>query len=324
VNETAKKLFDVSEGDLDGALYDEYAAGISEKLERAKILESANENHPTEMISVDGKHYMISYVALIPEKGRWRGAVAVISDVTESVKADKMQSDFIANVSHELRTPLTSVKTYAETLMTRDIKEEDTVQEFLGTIVSQADHMQGLIKELMVLASADYKGLELNWSESDFPSLAQEVIKNLKPLAQEKKIVINQMFDDSKSLIIDMDSVRIEQVLTNILNNAIKYSGEKGRIDVDIISGQNCVQIVIMDNGMGISEKDLPRVCERFVRGEKARTGGTEGTGLGLAISKQFVEAHGGTIGIESKLGRGTTVTVSLPTDKGRGVPGIL
>jgi len=324
VNETAKRLFAAFDGDLDGSHYDEYAAGFSEKLERATILEAANESLPPETISVDGQYYKIGYVALVPEKGRWRGAVAVISDVTESTKADRMQSDFIANVSHELRTPLTSVKVYAETLRTGSVEEKGTEQEFLDIIVSEADRMNGLIKELMDLASTDYTELVLNLAESDLPTLVKTSIKKLSGLAQGKSIVINRMFDENMSLSVEMDRVRIEQVLINILNNAIKYTDEEGRVDVDIISGQNCVQIVITDDGIGIPEEDLARVFERFYRGDKARTGGIGGTGLGLAISKQIVEAHGGTIGIESKYGRGTTVTVTLPAGKGRGVPGIL
>ena len=132
------------------------------------------------------------------------------------------------------------------------------------------------------------------------------------------------MFSDDLRINLEMDRGRIEQVMLNILGNSIKYTEEKGRIDVDIISGLNCVQIVISDNGVGIPEEDLAHVFERFYRVDKARTGNTGGTGLGLAISKQIVDAHGGTIGIESKVGRGTTVTVNLPISKTRGTPGIL
>jgi len=324
VNKTVKTLFFADDDELYGSLYDEYAAGFSEKLERKAILEAANENLPPETIYVNGQYYKIGYVALVPEKGRWRGAVAVISDVTESTKAERMQSEFIANVSHELRTPLTSVKGSAETLMTGSVEEAAAVKSFLDIIVSAADRMSGLIKELMDISSTNYAEYVPNLSENDLPSLVEDSIKNLSGIAQEKSMVINSMFDKGKSLVIEMDRVKIGQVLTNILNNAIKYSDEKGRIDVDIISGQNCVQIVITDNGIGISEEDLARVGERFYRGDKARSGGKEGWGLGLAISKQIVEAHGGNIGLKSKSGRGTVVTVSLPTSKVRGVPGIL
>ena len=324
VNKTVRDLFNAYEGDLDVSRYDEYAVGFSEKLERKAILEAANENLPTETISVDGQFYKIGYVALVPEKGKWRGAVAVISDVTESTNADRMQSDFIANVSHELRTPLTSIISYAETLMTGNVEEEEKAREFLEIIVAQANRMNGHIKELRDHASMDYMELTLNLANNDLPSLAKMVIKTLGVLAREKSIVLNRIFDKDLTLSVEMDRDRIEQVLMNIIGNAIKYTEEKGRVDVDIISGQNCVQIVIIDDGIGIPEEDLSRVFERLTRSNPARTRGIEGMGLGLAISKQIVEAHGGTISIESKYGRGTTVTVSLPTIKGRGTPGIL
>ena len=324
VNETVKRLFPAFEDELDISRYDEHASGFSERLESAAILESAKENHPPETINVDGQFYKIGYVALVPEKGKWRGAVAVISDVTESTKADRMQSDFIANVSHELRTPLTKVKTYAETLMTGTVEDEATTNDFLDTIVTETDRINRLIEDFRKLASMDYAELVLDKEESDLHSLVRMVVKKHDLDVNKKSLMINCMFNPEKSLNIEMDRVRIEQVIFNILGNAIKYTDEKGRIDVEIISGQNCVQIVITDNGMGIPEEDLSRVFERFFRGEKARTEKISGTGLGLGISKQIVEAHGGSIGLESKYGRGTTVTISLPVSKGRGTPGIL
>jgi len=324
MNETVKRLFPAFEDELDISRYDEHASGFSAKLECAAILESAKENRPSETINVDGKFYKIGYVALVPEKGKWRGAVAVISDVTESIKADRMQSDFIANVSHELRTPLTNVKTYAETLMTGTVEDEETVNEFLDIIVTETDRINKLIEEFKNLASMDYMELVLDMAESDLPSLVRMVVKTLELDANKKSITVNYMPNPDMKITVEMDRIKIEQVIKNILGNAIKYTDEKGRVDVEIVSGQNCVQIVITDNGMGIPEEDLSRVFERFFRGEKARNDNTSGSGLGLGISKQIVEEHGGSIEIESKYGRWTKVIVSLPVNKGRGTPGIL
>ena len=324
VNDTVKGWFAAFDDDLDVSRYDEHATGFSEKLERGSILEAAKENRPPEKIDVDGQFYRIVYVSLVPEKGKWRGAVAVISDVTESTKADRMQSDFIANVSHELRTPLTSVKTYAETLMTGSVEEEAKVREFLEIIVTQTDHIDGLIQDYKDMASMDYMKLVLDMTESDLPSLVRMVYRKLELEANKKSLTVNCMFDPEMGLIIEMDRVKIDQVLMNVIGNAIKYTDEKGRVDIDIIPKQNCVEIEVKDNGMGISEEDLSRVFERFFRSENARTGKSTGSGLGLGISKQIVEGHGGSIEIKSKYGGGTTVTISLPTGKRRGVPGIL
>jgi two-component system sensor histidine kinase VicK len=327
INETVKNLFAAYDGDLDGARYDEYATGFNEKLERSAILSAANEGRLPETVNVDGQVYRFGYVALTEEKGFEQGAVAVISDVTETTKTERMQTEFVANVSHELKTPLASVKACAETLMTLDADNEEDAEatlEFLYIIVSEADRMDRLIKGLLYLTSVDFTEVHMDTDESDLPLLIKTSIKKLDMAAKKKTQTVNQMFAENLRLSIEMDRDRIEQVVLNILGNAIKYTEEKGRIDVDIITGQNCVQIVISDNGAGIPEEDLSRVFERFYRVDKARSGKTGGTGLGLAISRQIVDAHGGTISIESKLGRGTAVTVSLPSGKSRGIPGIL
>jgi two-component system sensor histidine kinase VicK len=149
-------------------------------------------------------------------------------------------------------------------------------------------------------------------------------MKKLDVSAKEKQLVVNRMFDVALVVPILIDRDRMEQVIHNILSNAIKYTNEKGRIDVDLVISDNCIQIVISDNGVGIPEKAQARVFERFFTVDKARSRSMGGTGLGLAISKQIVEGHSGTIGIESKYGKGTTVTVTLSGSKTRGMRGIL
>jgi two-component system sensor histidine kinase VicK len=273
VNETVKNLFVAYDGDLDGQRYDEYAAGFSEKLERAAILSAAAEGLTSETINISGQVYKIGYVSLMAEDGFGKGAVAVISDITEITKTEKMQIEFVANVSHELKTPLASIKAHAETLMTFDDEDKDVSQEFLDIIVSEADRMDRLIKGLLYLTSVEYTEVQMDTNENDLPLLVKTSIKKLDMSAKKKAQAVNQMFAEDLRLSIEMDRDRIEQVLLNILGNAIKYTDKKGRIDVDIISGQNCVQIVISDNGVGIPEEDLPRVFERLYRVDKARSG---------------------------------------------------
>jgi Signal transduction histidine kinase len=320
INETIKNLFAAYDGELDGPLYDEHASGFSEKLERSAILSAANNGHPPETINVAGQTYKIGYVSLAAEKGLGKGAVAVVSDVTESTKTELMQREFVTNVTHELKTPLTNVKAYAETLLSLDANDAKAIRDYLEIIVSESDRMDRLIKDLLDLTGR----MKMETDDSDLTLLVRMSIKKIDMSAKKKMLSVNQMFADEPRYYVEMDRNRIEQVISNILGNAMKYTGEKGRIDVDIIPGQNCVQIVISDNGVGIPEDDLPRVFERFYRVEKSRTEGPDGTGLGLAISKQIVDAHNGTINLESKVGRGTTVTISLPLAKTRGTPGIL
>ena len=321
VNETIKNLFAAYDRDLDGEGYDEYAAGFSEKLERSAILAAAKDGAPPDIVNISGRDYKISYTALASEREPGQGAVAVVSDITDSTKTERMQIEFVSNVSHELKTPLASIKGCAETLMEMDKEEGKPNEEFLGIIVSEADRMDRLIKGLRYL---DLSESQIDAEEIDLILLVKTAIKKVDISAKKKSQSVNQMFAQNLRVNVEIDRDKIEQVLLNILTNAINYTGEKGRIDVDIIPGQNCVQIVISDNGVGIPEEDLARVFERFYRVDKARSGNTGGTGLGLAISKQIVDAHGGSINIESNYGRGTTVTISLPLGKSRGTPGIL
>jgi two-component system sensor histidine kinase VicK len=322
INETAKKYLAVVDGDLDGSRYDEYAADFSGKLARSMILDAAKEGKPPVTIEMKEKTFRIGYVAVRSKKEELLGAVAVISDVTDRTNLENMQIDFVANVSHELKTPLTSIRGYAETLMTGAVDDEEMIKEFLSIIVSCADDMDSRIRKQLFYSRTKYTGIRIDASEEDLTALVRMSMKKLDIVARKKSLTLFQMFAD-KRVPIEIDRDGIEQVMQNILGNAIKYTDEKGRIDVDIIQDKNCVQIVISDNGMGIPEDDLSRVFEPYYMVDKSRAGNREGSGLGLAISKQFVDAHGGSISIESTLGLGTTITVSLPTSGLRGTPGI-
>jgi two-component system sensor histidine kinase VicK len=319
INEGAKMLLGLDDSDIAGQVYDEVVAGFSEKLETKAILEAAAEGHSGETVTVDGRYYRLGFAALGDEDGNSRGAVCVISDVTES-----MQTDFVANVSHELKTPLTAVKSYAETLLKGDLSDEAMTRDFLGVIDSEADRMDRLVRDLLIMTRIDGGAISREMVESDLPTLVRTAMKKLSMEAKEKALTVNRMFSENFIFSAYMDRDRMEQVVLNILSNAIKYTDEKGRIDVDIIPNENCVQIVISDNGIGIPEKAQARVFERFFRVDKARSRQMGGSGLGLAISRQIVDAHGGEIEIESKYGKGTKVTVTLPIPGRRGKRGIL
>jgi two-component system sensor histidine kinase VicK len=324
INEGAKMLLGLDDSDIAGQIYDEVVAGFSEKLETNAILEAAAEGHSGETVNVEGRDYRLGFAAIGDEDGNSRGAVCVISDVTESMKAESMQTDFVANVSHELKTPLTAVKSYAETLLKGDLSDEAMTRDFLGVIDSEADRMDRLVRDLLIMTRIDGGAISREMVESDLPTLVRTAMKKLSMEAKEKALTVNRMFAENLVFSTYMDRDRMEQVVLNILSNAIKYTDEKGRIDVDIIPNENCVQIVISDNGIGIPEKAQARVFERFFRVDKARSRQMGGSGLGLAISRQIVDAHGGEIEIESKFGKGTKVTVTLPISGRRGKRGIL
>ena len=241
------------------------------------------------------------------------GAMVVIHDVTEQRKSEQTRREFIANVSHELRTPLTNVKSYAETILSAGEDLPGELREnFLGVIVSEADRMTRIVKDLLTLSKFDYGKMEMNISRFSFAEAVRNVHKAAALNAQGHGHTFNLECPD-EPLPVDGDQERIEQVIMNIVSNAIKYTADNGVITMTAGISGKYVYVKVSDNGVGIPEKDLPNLFERFYRVDKARSRATGGTGLGLSIAKEILQQHKGDIRIESVYGEGTDVTVSLP-----------
>lgn len=241
------------------------------------------------------------------------GAMVVIHDVTEQRKSEQTRREFIANVSHELRTPLTNVKSYAETILSAG---EDLPQElrenFLGVIVSEADRMTRIVKDLLTLSKFDYGKMEMNISRFSFGEAVKNVHKAAALNAQSHGHTFTLECPDGLPMV-DGDQERLEQVIMNIVSNAIKYTADGGVITMTAGVCGKQVFVKVSDNGVGIPEKDLPRLFERFYRVDKARSRATGGTGLGLSIAKEILQQHKGDIQIDSVYGEGTDVTITLP-----------
>jgi len=241
------------------------------------------------------------------------GALVVIHDVTEQRKSEQTRREFIANVSHELRTPLTNVKSYAETILSagEDLPPE-LRENFLGVIVSEADRMTRIVKDLLTLSKFDYGKMEMNISRFSFAEAIGNVYKAVALDAQNHGHTFT--LEGAENLpMVDGDRERIEQVIMNIVSNAIKYTADGGRIAMTAGMAGKHVFVKVSDNGVGIPEADLPRLFERFYRVDKARSRATGGTGLGLSIAKEILTQHKGDILIESVYGEGTDVTITLP-----------
>ncbi len=241
------------------------------------------------------------------------GALVVIHDVTEQRKSEQTRREFVANVSHELRTPLTNVKSYAETILSAgDDLPAELRRNFLGVIVSEADRMTRIVKDLLTLTKFDYGKMEMNISR--FP-LAEAVRNVHKAVALDAKNHGHelQLHCPEELPNVDGDRERIEQVLMNIVSNAIKYTPDGGRIVITADTEGRNVFVRASDNGIGIPEKDLPRLFERFYRVDKARSRESGGTGLGLSIAREILNQHKGDIRIDSVSGEGTDVTITLP-----------
>ena len=241
------------------------------------------------------------------------GALVVIHDVTEQRKNEQSRREFIANVSHELRTPLTNVKSYAETIISAgDELPQELRSNFMGVIVSEADRMTRIVKDLLTLSKFDYGKMEMNIARFSFAEAVGNVYKAVQLDAQNHGHTFT--LDCPEDLPqVNGDRERIEQVIMNICSNAIKYTADGGTITVTAGTEGKNVCVRVADNGVGIPAKDLPNLFERFYRVDKARSRATGGTGLGLSIAKEILKQHQGDIRIESVYGEGTDVTVTLP-----------
>lgn len=263
-------------------------------------------------IKANDKYLKLYFATVLGDDKKVEGIVVVLQDCTEQQKLENMRREFVANVSHELRTPLTSIKSYTETLIDGAIEDRETAERFLSVIDSEADRMTRLVKDLLQLSRLDNQQLQWNMHEVDFVALVRSCVDKMQMEAMSKKHTLKSFVIGNVPLIV-ADSDRIEQVMINVISNAIKYTPENGEIIVYIGVRHSEVYAKVTDTGIGIPEEDISRIFDRFYRVDKARSRDMGGTGLGLAIAKEIVEAHGGNINISSQLEKGTEVTVTIP-----------
>lgn len=261
-------------------------------------------------------------IFLVPYEGEGRqggGVLAVIHDITEQRRSDEQRREFVANVSHELRTPITSIRSYAETIeQSLEDMPKETVLSFLGVIINETDRIGMIVKDLLQLSQFDSGRSDMRFEPFNLTDSLRRIHQAL--ILEAAKHKMEMTLDTSEDLpMIEGDKSRIEQVILNIVSNAVRYTPEGGRIVISAKKAEDKVDIKVEDNGIGVPEEDLPHIFERFYRVDKARSRSMGGTGLGLAISREIVVRHGGTITIQSQLGRGTAVTVTLPVRQGGG-----
>lgn len=262
-------------------------------------------------------------VAMAPLKSNdtVRGAVAVIRDVSEETKLEKLRRDFVANVSHEIRTPLSMLQGYSEALLDDIAASPEERQELVQVIHDESLRMSRLVVDLLDLARMEAGHMEMHFIEADLQGLLRRVHRKFLVYAKERGIRLTGSFPDTPLHIGAVDEDRLEQVLTNLLDNALRHTSGNAEIILSakrtMFKRKPYIEIQVRDEGQGIPEDDLPYIFERFYKADKARTRGAAsgGTGLGLAIVKNIVEAHRGHIQAESVLGEGTTFTLLLPVE---------
>lgn len=284
--------------------------GFKYCLEDVLYLQSQNTSEMS--IDINAKTIKVYFAVFTDEAKKPEGIIAVLQDITEQQRLENMRKEFVANVSHELRTPLTSIKSYSETLLEGALDDKETAEKFLGVINAEADRMTRLVKDLLQLSRLDNQQLKWNFEEISLLELVKSTVDRMELEAKARKQTL-ECFALGDIPCIEADYGRLEQVVFNVLGNAIKYTPEEGNVTVYIGKIYNDVYFKVADNGIGIPESDLPRIFERFYRVDKARSREMGGTGLGLSIAKEIVEAHAGVITITSKAGSGTEVMVRLP-----------
>lgn len=240
------------------------------------------------------------------------GSVLILlQDHTQSRQLEEMRQTFVSNVSHELRTPLTTMKALNETLQDCFDSDPEAARRFLGHMDVEIDKLTQMVLELLDLSRIESGREEMNRSMSKVIDLLQPPVDRMKPQADRAGLALT--IDCSPDVPgLTVDAGQIERVIMNLIHNSIKHTPPGGTIVVSAASTEDRVIIKVTDNGEGISQKDLPRIFERFYKTDQART--TGGTGLGLAIAKHIVEAHSGTISAESRPGEGATIAISLPS----------
>jgi two-component system phosphate regulon sensor histidine kinase PhoR len=266
-----------------------------------------------------GKTFEVHVVGILPspegkktEGDEVQGAIAVFHDITRLMELERIRQDFVANVSHELRTPLTTIKGYAETLLEGALKEE-VASQFVQVIKRHTDRLTKIVEDLLTLSRIESREFQLTLEHFSISDLIGEVIEVVREPAKKKKISLS--YDNGASpLFVRGDPHYLEQVFVNLLDNAIKYGREDGKITISTVEKSPTeIEISIQDDGIGIPKEDLPRIFERFYRVDKGRSQELGGTGLGLSIVKHIVQAHGGRVWVESKLGEGSVFYFTLP-----------
>lgn len=271
--------------------------------------EIALDSHP------QGKVFLL-YITPIVENGVVTEGVAVFHDITQVRQTEKMRRDFVANVSHELRTPLSAINGYAETLLDGALQDENVARDFVRIIFNHTQRLSHLVSDLLDLSKLESSESPPELCPMDITAIIEKVVQLNQKLLREKGIELQYKPPESLPHVLAHAS-SIEQVLTNLVDNAVKYTPTGGLISIHAITRGDLVQVDVGDTGIGIETKHIPRIFERFYRVDKARSRDLGGTGLGLAIVKHIIQYHGGEVWVASTPGKGSTFSFTLQTVAG-------
>ncbi len=315
INESAASLLDIKQQQATGQKFSEAVTdkGFKDFVYKSRKARKMIEGEVVLLFNSKELTLQLQSTVLHDSEGNEIGVLAVFNDITRLRRLENIRRDFVSNVSHELRTPVTSIKGFVETLLDGAAKDPKNARRFLKIIAKQTERLNAIIEDLLTLSRLDNNEDEVHIALRQTP--LNEVLKaaiqicDLK--ASEKNISIS--LDCPQNLAANLNSILFEQVIINLVDNAVKYSPDSSRVKVSAAKTDNKLEIVVKDEGNGIPAEHLSRIFERFYRVDKARSRVMGGTGLGLAIVKHIVNAHSGSINVESQEGQGSTFTISLP-----------
>jgi two-component system phosphate regulon sensor histidine kinase PhoR len=320
VNDELLNLFDLKQSPLGRTVLESLREARVEMIVRETI--RRGEPHQQEVVlestalGLPPRHFDISVVPIRTPKDEVRGAVVVLHDITRIKQLEVVRQDFVANVSHELRTPLAIFRGYLETLEDNPDMPREESQRILETMKRHSDRLNALVEDLLILTRLEARQMETEFSTIRVDAFFRQLVRDWGNRTNSRVMDIQiEMPGDLPPL--DVDALRLEQVMFNLLENAVAYSNPPRRVVLSAARHDGQMEVRVADNGMGIPPNDLPHIFERFYRVDKGRSRTSGGTGLGLSIVKHIVQSHGGTVHAESELGKGTTIVLRLPLRQG-------
>jgi two-component system phosphate regulon sensor histidine kinase PhoR len=260
----------------------------------------------------DERREVVLSVLPVPDAARAEGWLLTIEDLGPERRAALLRRDFVANASHELKTPLTSIRGYAETLLHGGLSDEANRSRFVETIRTQAERLEALVDDLLSLADLERPDAELDLKDWDLGGIVRELASSFDDLTARRGLAMD--VDAPSGVWVHCDRKRLELALRNLIDNAVKYT-EAGWVRIRVSKSASSARVEVSDSGRGIPAEHVPRLFERFYRVDQGRSRALGGTGLGLSIVKHAIGLHGGTTGVESRVGEGSTFWLEVPID---------
>lgn len=308
LNPSAKKIFSTPE--LRGDMTLEHIIFDTATLSELEEVSSGRKDSGEANIRFKGGNTYNVKVYRVDLKGENDGIILFARNITPILAAEKVRRDFVANVSHELKTPLTSIRGFSEMLKGGTINEEETRNQYLSLIIAESDRLSSLINDVLKLSELENIALDEGKSRVNLEDHVKKAVELVAPQAKAHGVTLHYATESSYLF---ANPVRMDELLINLIDNAIKYNRKNGRVDITVSHLNNEIVLLVADTGIGIPKADQPRIFERFYRVDKSRSRESGGTGLGLAIVKHIVGLYKGKITLQSEEGEGTSIEIRFP-----------